>query len=849
MSVVSDLKALLAKQKTTIAELEREVESIEASDLFVKNQELETKLTKCQESLTKKEIDSTELSEENKKLKTILYEQFYNEKLQALGAAKKRIDIYYRSNYEGEVNRLTNLEISIKKRIDEMAGVLKKNRVNIEDEIFLRLEELKKQTHIKITKAREDIIEQTQAYGQHRNAELSRLKQERVTQEEIRSRANQNNVESLIGLSLVNKLGILLLVIGVITASQYTYFRLPDTMKSIFSFSIGIILLIIGELLNRRKPNVFSLGITGGGVAISYVALSLSYFQFNILGTYPALLLCVFITAGAFVLSQRYNSQTVSIFAMIGGYLPIFSIAGNTTMVYGAMVYFIILNILALVISVNKKWMVTAYIGFFLNFVSCLYISSILLEGNIFSPFFSSDSIIAIVYVLFSFLIYTLIPLSGTYMKKIKFKGGDITLLAFNTFISSVFLYFMFYISDLGKFAGFIALVFSIIYLLSGRFVAKSIKEGKKAAALFYITGITFFILIIPFQFEKMWLSLGWLIEGVALLSYGIYKERKAFKKAGFVISLLCLFSFVLFDITNIYAYLFTFKYFSITLGSIVILATLAYKKNLSGGLIKSFKYCTLINIWLVSLYMLLAELSPWLKERLLESNFNADYLIFAAFLLASYIVAYTIPRIKILNDSGVRAISSFIYMFSLFLFLGLNISSPVSGQLNKVPMIVATIGTIELITITLISLLAMRDLILYFVTSKKLGIEWYPLFISLYFVIILTQNLITQYGLAFNNMVISIIYIVTALLWIIFGFTKRYMLTRRFGLGLSMLSVAKLFLVDLAFSSQGYRILSYFIFGLVFVAISYVYQRFDKKLDAASEVLYDKKTKENTLR
>ena len=94
---------------------------------------------------------------------------------------------------------------------------------------------------------------------------------------------------------------------------------------------------------------------------------------------------------------------------------------------------------------------------------------------------------------------------------------------------------------------------------------------------------------------------------------------------------------------------------------------------------------------------------------------------------------------------------------------------------------------------------------------------------------IILTQNLITQYGLAFNNMVISIIYIVTALLWIIFGFTKRYMLTRRFGLGLSMLSVAKLFLVDLAFSSQGYRILSYFIFGLVFVAISYVYQRFDK--------------------
>ena len=54
--------------------------------------------------------------------------------------------------------------------------------------------------------------------------------------------------------------------------------------------------------------------------------------------------------------------------------------------------------------------------------------------------------------------------------------------------------------------------------------------------------------------------------------------------------------------------------------------------------------------------------------------------------------------------------------------------------------MIVATIGTIEYV-ITLISLLAMRDLILYFVTSKKLGISGIPIYI-LYFVIILTQTL-----------------------------------------------------------------------------------------------------------
>jgi len=85
---------------------------------------------------------------------------------------------------------------------------------------------------------------------------------------------------------------------------------------------VGVVLLIAGEILNRKKPNVFSLGITSGGIAILYVALCLSYFQFKLLETYPALGLCILITAGTFVLSQRYNSQTISAFALIGDIFP-----------------------------------------------------------------------------------------------------------------------------------------------------------------------------------------------------------------------------------------------------------------------------------------------------------------------------------------------------------------------------------------------------------------------------------------------------------------------------------------------------------------------------------------------
>ena len=150
-------------------------------------------------------------------------------------------------------------------------------------------------------------------------------------------------------------MGILLLLIGIITASQYTFFKLPDIYKGIFGLSFGAILLIAGEMLNKKRPDIFSLGLTSAGIATLFATIALSYFQLKIITMYPALLLCVLTTIGAFVLALRYNAQTIAAFALLGGYLPLLSIAGEKVLVYSAMGYFIILNFFALFISTRRK--------------------------------------------------------------------------------------------------------------------------------------------------------------------------------------------------------------------------------------------------------------------------------------------------------------------------------------------------------------------------------------------------------------------------------------------------------------------------------------------------------------
>lgn len=843
MSLADNLKQLLAQQKNFTSELEREVHSLEANNLVAENDNLKVELEKYKMELEDAKRQNFELSEGNKGLKNSLYEQLYNEKIAILSAVNKKIDAYYQDNVSAEVNRLRQFELSSKHRINEMIETLRNNRVDSGDELYGQLEELNRTLVTKVSAAREELARQAGAYSKNKDADFEKLRQEGITENEMKSALKKNNIESLIGLNILNKLGILFLIIGVITAAQFTYFKLPDTVKGTFLFAGGAALLVVGELLNRKRANVFSLGITSGGVAILYSALAISYFGLKILDMYPAIGLCLIITALSFILSQRYNSQTIAAFALVGGYLPIFSIAGDKVLLFSAMGYFIVLNLLALIISFNKKWSVTAFIGFALNVMGTGYIMQLtLFDGRPRTGAVSTDDLITMAYILFAFVIYTLIPIMSTYKNKIKFNTADIILLGLNTFISAVLMYVVVYTVNLSDFAGVLAVAFAALYLMLGRFIETKLLKERRMQALFYLTGFTFVVLVIPFQFGKMWLSLGWLIEGVALVTYGILREEKSFKRYGYIASGLCLAAFLYVDILSglgRFDILFAYKYFAITLGSAIIMSAYVYKKSLYGQGVLALKYATAINLWFFTLYIIGDKLSKIMSKALQGSAVNTGYLIAALSVAASFLIAYTIPRIKALSDMVMKVISIVIYVISILWLLLLNgTSSPV--RFTGAPVPVTALGTLILVAIGLLSVLAMRDLVKCLVLERKLGIEWYPLVVSAYFVIILTQNLITQYQLEFSNLAISLIYVVTAFSWIVFGFIRRYAFIRRFGLGLSIMAVAKLFIVDLSFLSEGHRIVSYFAFGITLIAISFVYQYFNKRLDVKTEVITD---------
>ena len=87
-----------------------------------------------------------------------------------------------------------------------------------------------------------------------------------------------------------------------------------------------------------------------------------------------------------------------------------------------------------------------------------------------------------------------------------------------------------------------------------------------------------------------------------------------------------------------------------------------------------------------------------------------------------------------------------------------------------------------------------------------------------------------TNGWVAFTSCLIRILYILVAVFWIALGFARNKPLTRRFGLALTLLASAKLFLFDFSEINAMGRTLMFIGFGITLLAISFVYGYFEMK-------------------
>lgn len=763
------------------------------------------------------------LYNENCNLKNALKNNVHNEKLNILKVSEEKFDNYFKSEVVGEKNKFIKTENNLYSVMNKFKTHISDFNLEADAEINGKIEELSNLIKEKKYASETNLYKMQNYYEETKAKEFAELNEIPVSYDNI-EKNSVDNLENMIGLNILNKVSILLIILGVLVGALSDFFT--PVVKSIIMFALGGFVLVTGEVFNRKKSNVFSLGLTSLGIAILYIALGTSYFEFELMNIYTALLFCMIIAVGSIVLSLYYNAKEIFIFSLIGGYLPIIVMNQSITVVYSAMVYFVFLNMISFIISFRKKWTVAYFIALVLNIVGTAYISYTAFVND-------ALSIITILYVFATFLVYTIIPLVSSFKQKIMLGKLDMVLIATNTFFSSTIMYSTFAYYSLEDFNGFLAIFYAIAYIIFANVVTKKLNGANKISTIFYLTAYTFIILTIPFQFGINWLSLGWLIEGVVLATYGGINDRPLMKKVGIKIYYLCLASFIFFDffdfgITN---NLFQYKYFAITLGSVIILFSIIRSGEIFTNKYKVIKNITIINNWFYIMYLTKYILpNNILRDTFDINNFNIVYLSSAVGIIAQCAYSYILTKIDDIYDRFTKYTSIVIYIFAILATFNVNGRSVIAS--TEVNIFVENIAKLSVFIVSTVALFALYDVLKMILDNKRVNYETYPVIVSFMFIVFLTQNLVVQYDLQFFSIAITIIYAIFSLGWIIVGFMRKFVNMRRFGLILSIFSVLKLFIFDISTTSTGYRIISYFALGISLMLISFIYQYFTKKME-----------------
>lgn len=274
MQIGEKLKNLGIKQKEFLNEYEQVVKDFEANDLVNQNEELKKELDLHKKLVSEIKEKYNKVTEENQNLKVSLQEQVLDEKLNILKISKDKLDIYFKSESEVYTNELLRLEISAKDKMNKLKDTAERQLGQDSIEFVNKVDELSKELNEKINQRREDFLGEKQSIENDINNRTQYLAEEGISEKVLQKRIKNNNIEIKIGLSWINKIGILLILIGTATFLQYSYVNwFGPYMRGMFAFLLGGLFLVIGEVFNKKERDVFAKGLTGGGIAILYYAI------------------------------------------------------------------------------------------------------------------------------------------------------------------------------------------------------------------------------------------------------------------------------------------------------------------------------------------------------------------------------------------------------------------------------------------------------------------------------------------------------------------------------------------------------------------------------------------------
>ena len=362
------------------------------------------------------------------------------------------------------------------------------------------------------------------------------------------SNTSKSSFEKFIGENLINKIGIIITVLGVGIGAKYSieHDLISPLTRIILGYLMGIGLMVVGIKLKKNYEN-YSAVLVSGAIAIMYFITFAAFSFYGLIPQGMTFALMVAFTCFTVVAAINYNNQVIALIGLVGAYAVPFLLSDGSGRVLILFSYMSLINIGILVIAFKKYW-------------KPLYYASFILSWLIFFMWYTSDYEtnlhfgIALVFLSVFFSTFYAIFLSYKLIQKENFEKTDILLLLSNSFIFYGIGYSILSYNETGnQLLGLFTLGNAIIHFgVSIIFYKQKLADRN----LFFLVAslvLVFISIAIPVQLDGNWVTLLWALEATLLFWIGRTKNVPVYEKLSYVLMYLAFFS-ILHDWTSVYS-------------------------------------------------------------------------------------------------------------------------------------------------------------------------------------------------------------------------------------------------------------------------------------------------------
>ncbi len=681
-----------------------------------------------------------------------------------------------------------------------------------------------------------------------------------------------SDLEKIIGESWINKIGILIVVIGVAIGAKYSIENelISPLTRIILGYLMGIGLLGFGIKL-KPKFEGYSAVLVSGAISIFYFITYFAYSFYSLIPQVLAFVMMMIFTAFTVFTAIKYNRVVIAHIGLIGAYAVPFLLSSGSGRVDILFSYMLIINLGILFISIKKDWKSLHYSAFFFTWM----IYGSWFADKSFDSGLQGYEALGIGFATAFFLVFYGVSLFNNIISKEKLDKVNIILILLNSFIYFGFEFGIFnghsiLDSYLGLFTLFNAAIhFAVLFFIKSKKLADS--------TLFYSTlgmVFTFITIAIPIQLDGNWVTLMWTTQGTILFWLGKTKKISIYEKISLPILGLAFLSFL--EDWERYSYavdldIHAFWNINFLTGIFAVLgygfAVYLSRKHPDPEIQKFSPFNTIKSFYLPALLVLTAYLTfrneigyffdYWYESTSLKgkeigetdefSLYNYDIEIFKNIYLLAYSLVFfggmaLLNFYKFKNKVlGISAIAiGLLVLFAAQTFgvgeLGELRYSYINGNSNKY---FNVSFNYILIRYPLWSSIAFALWAIFKNAKSIIENTKFHIFLDavIYISILnfLSNELVTWMDLAGYQDVfklgLSILWSVYSLLLVGLGIFQKKKHLRIFALVLFGITLAKLFLYDISNLSTIYKTIVLIILGLLLLIISFLYNKFKDKI------------------